>query len=349
MEYSRLGNTGLEVSRIGFGNMVNNQEADFELNTQIIKTCIDLGINFFDTAEIMVNVRYSWEDHLKSQVSRGKRLWLLQKYLHLSLQSQGNPINRFFTLNRKHILEGLDQSLQRLDLDYVDLVFAHGFEYETSIPEICEAFNIAIEQGKALYWATSNWQAQYIQEAFSYCDNHKLIRPIADQCLYNQIQREGVEKNFASILSQGYGLTVYSPLGQGFLTGKYNDGLGPEDSRANKDQGWLKKDLVRPLFFKDLNNPEMLDKLKQLGQLAQELGFNQAQLALAWVLKNKDVSTAIIGARKPEYIIDSVKALELLKKWDKELEDKVEKILGNTPNQDLDYRTMQNVQNRRQL
>ncbi|KAM3136338.1 hypothetical protein pb186bvf_011473 [Paramecium bursaria] len=346
MEYQRLGNSGLLVSRISFGNMINCQEQRLIIEYRNYK---DIGI--------FSKIILSYEAGL-CEIQLGKSLKILgiqrekivvaTKFINYELRNgKGNPVNRSMTTNRKHILEGIDESLKRLDLDYVDIVFVHAFDQDTSIQEVCLAFNQIIEDGKAFYWATSNWPVERIQEAFSFCDSRKLIRPIAEQCKYNQISRKTVEKTLVPVVEKGYGLTVYSPLGGGFLTGKYNDGKGPEDARANRDYGELTKEFSRSIYFKDIDSPQMQDKLHKLEQLAKELGFNQTQLALAWVLGNKDVSSAIIGAKNPQQVIDCVKSIELLKIWNNQLEDKVEKILNNAPTQDLDYRTMVNVKNRR--
>ncbi|CAD8091615.1 unnamed protein product [Paramecium primaurelia] len=349
MEYTRLGNTGLLISRISFGNMVNFAPEDEEVNTEIIKTCYEAGVNFFDTAEIYENGKA--EEQLGRSIKKlniPREKIIVSVKILANLEQGGNPINRAFTLNRKHVIEGVNASLKRLQLDYADIAYAHFLDQDIQVEEICRGFNQIIEDGKAFYWGTSNWKPSKVQEAFNYCDKHGLIRPVVEQCIYNMVIRNLVEKDYADIFSQGYGSTIYSPLQGGLLTGKYNNNQIPEDSRAGKDNGWLTKDKAHAVFFAQfLGNDDAMTKLKKLGDLAQSLGYTQTQLSIAWVLYNKDVSTAIIGAKNVQQVKDSLKAIELYKKWDQELEQKVEAILQNKPKQDFNWQTGKPLPDRR--
>ncbi|CAK87789.1 unnamed protein product (macronuclear) [Paramecium tetraurelia] len=341
MEYTRLGNTGLLISKISFGNMVNFAPEDEEVNTEIIKTCYEAGVNFFDSAEFYEN------GQAEAQLGRSiKKLNIPREKIIVSVKIQGNnfdggnKVNRLFTLNRKHVIEGVNASLARMQLDYADIAFAHIYDPDTPIEEICRGFNQVIEDGKAFYWGTSNWKPQQVQDAFNYCDKHGLIRPVVEQCPYNMLTRNILEKDYVDIFEVGYGTTIYSPLQGGLLTGKYNDGLIPQGSRAGTDNGWLTKELSYSLIFKKfLEDPESIVKLKKLGDLAQSIGYTQTQLAIAWTLYNKNVSTAIIGAKNVQQLKDSLKAFELYKKWDKELEQKVEAIIQNKPQQEYNWQT----------
>ncbi|CAD8209140.1 unnamed protein product [Paramecium octaurelia] len=349
MQYNRLGNTGLLVSQLGFGNMVNFQPEDEEVNVAIIKRAYEAGINFFDTAEFY--------QHGEAEKQLGRSIKILnipREKLVITTKVFGNQapgglnVNRMCTLSRKHIIEAVNTSLKNLQLDYVDIVYAHQFDSETPIEEIVRGFNTVIEDGKAFYWATSNWNAAQIQEAINYADLHGLIRPIADQGEYHMLERKRFEQEFVSLYEKyNYGTTIYSPLCGGFLTGKYLEGV-PENSRCGKDNGWLTKERATNRFLlKHTSNPRNIEGLKQFVALAKELSVTPAQLALAWTMRNKDIDVAITGARTVAQLEESLGSIELLKKFDKDLDEKLDKVFENAPKQELEFRTMKPFPNRR--
>ena len=243
-----------------------------------------------------------------------------------------NPVNNN-GLSRKHIVEGVNGCLERLGLDYVDLIYAHRPDRNTPIEETVRAFNHIIDQGKAFYWGTSEWNADEIATAWRYADKLGLIGPLMEQPQYNMFVREKVEKEFEHLYPEtGLGLTTFSPLKMGILTGKYNDGV-PSDSRFAADE----KDpsgFVSSFAKNNVGKEEWLDqieKTRQLKPIAEKLGVSQAALALAWVLKNPHVSSAVTGASRPEQIYDSLVALEVQHRLTKEIMDEIDAILGNKP------------------
>ena len=232
-------------------------------------------------------------------------------------------------LSKKHVVEGLKSSLKRLQQPYVDVVFAHRPDYATPMKEIVEGFTQAIRNlNLAYYWGTSEWSAVQIMEATQIADKYNLIAPIAEQPQYNAFRRERFEVEYAPLFEQfKYGTTIWSPLAGGLLTGKYNDGI-PEGSRLHNHKAFFDGKI------KQLESPEgkaQIEKVKKLSQVAEKLGGSASQLALAWAAKNENVSTVILGATKPEQIVDNCKALGVLAKLTPELMEEIEGILENKP------------------
>jgi voltage-dependent potassium channel beta subunit len=293
MEYRYLGNSGLKVSVFSFGNWLNsNRQEDYEITRDAIKVCFENGVNFFDTAEIYGTG--SAED----QMGRAfKELGYRREDLVVStkLFKCGDGVNDCF-LSRKHIMEGAKNSLNRLQMEYVDVIFCHRPDFETPLEETVKAMSDLIEQGKAFYWGTSEWPADRIARAIEIADKKNLHKPIVEQAQYSMLVRDRFEKEYRRIFAEyRYGTTIWSPLAGGILTGKYNDGNTPEDSRyANQkslDRIWVQ-------YFGEGKKEGTLKKLNALGDLAKELGYTQAQLGLAWAIANKDVSTCILGFTK---------------------------------------------------
>lgn len=239
-----------------------------------------------------------------------------------------NPVNNN-GLSRKHIIEGVDGCLKRLGLDYVDLIYAHRPDRHTPIEETVRAFNHVINQGKAFYWGTSEWNADEIATAWRYADKLGLIGPVMEQPQYNMLVREKVEKEFEHLYPEyGLGLTIFSPLKIGILTGKYNDGI-PKDSRlGNSDDPFVQSMNKR---FGDEGWKKELVIVQNLKPIADRLGCTQASLAMAWVLSNKNISSAITGASRPEQVYESVKALPIIEKLTPEVLKEIDGILGNKP------------------
>jgi aryl-alcohol dehydrogenase-like predicted oxidoreductase len=239
-----------------------------------------------------------------------------------------NPINNL-GLSRKHVIEGVNASLKRLGLEYVDLIYAHRPDRDTPIEETVRAFNHIIDQGKAFYWGTSEWDADEIASAWRVADKLGLIGPIMEQPQYNMLARTKVEKEFQHLYEEtGLGLTIFSPLKTGILTGKYNDGI-PKDSRlGSSDDAWVKSMNER---FGDEAWKKDLDVVARLKPVAQKLDISLATLAMAWVLKNKRVSSAITGASRPQQVYDNVQALSAQEKLTPDVLKEIDGILGNKP------------------
>jgi len=249
-------------------------------------------------------------------------------------------------MSRKHIIEGMDHSLKRLDLDYVDLVFSHRPDFITPLEETCRAYNTLVEQGKAHYWGTSEWPVEYIVEALYICDKFSLHKPVVEQCQYNMLVRYKMEKDYEWLFTKyKYGTTIWSPLAAGVLTGKYNVDI-PQGSRLDKD-----KTLQGMIFGRYLGSSkkETIKKINDLTEIAKAEGYTLAQLALAWTIVNEDTSTCIMGASKVSQLEENLKALELYHKWTPELEEKCNKILNNTPETDIEFRTWKPRVDRRSL
>jgi len=227
------------------------------------------------------------------------------------------------------VIEGMNNSLERLQLDYVDVIMAHRPDQSTPMEEVVRGFTHLIETGKALYWGTSEWSAYEIERAHHMATKHNLIAPIADQPQYNLFTRERFEKEYSPLYKEyKYGTTIWSPLASGILSGKYNDGI-PNDSRlALKDDPFMKR------MRDELETPggkSKIEKVKALAKVADDLGTNIAALSLAWCLKNPNVSTVITGASKPEQVTMNVKALDILPKMTDKIMEKIEEIMANKP------------------
>ncbi len=345
MEYRYLGNSGLKVSVFSFGNWLNsNKPEDYEITKEAMKLCFEHGVNFFDTAEFYGN------GQAETIMGRAfKELGFKREEIVVSTKilRSGNGINDTF-LSRKHIIEGLNNCLKRLQLDYVDVLFCHRPDFDTPLEETCRAMSWCIDNNKALYWGTSEWPADRISKAVEICNQLGLHKPIVEQPQYSMFFRDPFEKDYRRIFSEyKYGSTIWSPLAGGILTGKYNDGNVPEGSRFDSyssnsfiNASWMK-------YFGEGKKEGTIKKLNALGDLAKELGFTQAQLALAWAIANTDVSTCILGFTKLSQVEENLKALELYYKWTPEIEKKVRTIIDNEPEVTIDWRTWNPLQQRR--
>ncbi len=330
MEYRRLGSAGLQVSALSFGAWVTfGDQVGEEVAYELMKAAVDAGVNFFDNAEgyaggkaeiVMGNVirRAGWKR--SDLVLSTKIFW------------GGNGPNDK-GLSRKHIVEGVDAALARLQTDYVDLVFAHRPDIHTPIEETVRAFNHVIDQGKAFYWGTSEWSAEQIMEAYAVARREHLIPPQMEQPQYNMFHRERVEREYAHLYKEiGLGTTIWSPLASGLLTGKYNQGM-PGGTRATLEgYEWLRR------RFTDETAVQNIAKVGQLMEIAGELGASMAQLALAWTLKNPNVSSAITGASRPGQIVENMKAIELVPQLTDDVMARLEAILDNKPAPVHDFR-----------
>lgn len=336
MIYRNLGNTGLKVSVLAFGTWLTaHDEKEEQSITDCVKKAYENGVNYFDTAEIY--------GHGVAETILGKALKELgadRESIVISTKTRecGSGVNDKL-LSRKHIIEGLKNSLKRLQLEYVDILLCHRPDSQTPLEETCRAMDWVIEEGLAFYWGTSEWSPAEIAQAYEICEREDLNKPIADQCQYNAIYRENLEKNLRhSFENYKYGTTIWSPLAMGLLTGKYNSGDFPKDARLYSEEGDHK--FLSFYFGSDgSGRDQTFDKLKKFAKVAEEVGCTSAQLALAWTLVNKDVSTCIFGASKVSQLESNLGALEIASKWTEELEDKIEEALGNQPDPAMDFNT----------
>lgn len=324
MEYRRLGKSGLQVSELSYGSWLTfGKQIDEQLAKDCMYAAYDAGVNFFDNAEAYANG--------KSEEVMGKILrdagWSRDELVISSKVFWGGDKPNQKGLSRKHVFEACHAALKRMHVDYLDLFFCHRPDLNTPVEETVRVMHDLIQQGKVLYWGTSEWSAQEIMEAYSVARQYNLTPPTMEQPQYNMLQRNKVERDYYKLYDVvGLGTTVWSPLASGLLTGKYNDGI-PEDSRASShsDIPWL-----REIFEGEKAQPK-IEKVRKLTHLADELGMSMANLALAWCIKNPNVSTAITGASKVEQVKSNMQASEHKSKLTNEVLDKIEEILDNQP------------------
>lgn len=317
MKYRHLGRTGIKVSELSLGSWITfHNQADVDAAAEMMAAAYDLGVNFFDNAEAYAKG--------KSEEVMGAALkklgWRRGSYLISTKFYWGlhDNVNEKYTLNRKRLIEGINGSLERLQMDYVDLIYCHRPDATTPIEETVWAMHNIIEWGKAMYWGTSEWAASEIVEAIQIAERHHLHKPVVEQPQYNLFERGRLEGDYVRFYKEyGYGTTTWSPLASGLLSGKYNKGI-PKDSRAAFND-WLKS---------RMEDKEKLEKVAALEPIAKELGATISQLALAWCLKNPFVSTVITGASRVEQVHENMKAGEIAEKITPELMERIDEILG---------------------
>ncbi len=319
MKYRRLGSAGVRVSELSIGAWVTyGGQVDDGTTRACLLAAYDAGVNFFDNAEAYAGGN--------AEISMGKVLAELprESYVVSTKIFWGGRGPNDTGLSRKHLTEGLNKALKRLQVDYVDLIFCHRPDPNTPIAETVWSMDNFIRQGKALYWGTSEWNAQQLTEAYSVAQQHHLLAPQMEQPQYNMFARERVEKDYAPLYAlMGLGTTIFSPLASGLLSGKYNDGVVPPDSRAAlPGYEWLRAEVLKP---------ERLAAVKLLVPIAAELGCTVAQMALAWCLLNPNVSTVITGASKPEQVHENMKALDVVDMLTPDVVARIEAILANKP------------------
>ena len=340
MEYRYLGPTGLRVSVVSWGNWVNN--ANDKLTVDSVKFSLENGINFFDTAEVygLGGAETSLGKALKELNVQREKVVISTKIYRIGM----DPNDSF--LSRKHIIEGVKNSLKRLQLDYVDVVFCHRYDRYTPLEETCRAMDWVVNQGLAHYWGTSQWSASQIMEAYKICDKLNLIAPVVEQCHYNMMTRDRVESEYRDLFKRyKMGTTIWSPLESGVLAGRYLNGI-PEDSRYNLKNDNAPID-IQAYLDKKKEWDEKLLKLKDIAE--KKLNCSLDQLAIAWIIRNPDCSTTILGASRVSQLEENVKAVEIAKKLDKELLLEIEKILDNVPKGEIDYRDWKELPSRRNL
>ena len=323
MEYRRLGRAGLRVSALSFGSWVTyGNQLDETAALNLMAAARDHGVNFFDNAEVYASG--------KSEELMGLALkklgWDRLTYVVTSKFFWGLPpkfgegVNEKNTLNRKYLLQAIDASLKRLQLDYVDIAYCHRPDPNTPLEETVFAMHDMIARGKAIYWGTSEWSAADIMGAWQIADKHHLHKPVVEQPEYNLFHRTKVEREYARLYAEiGLGTTIWSPLASGLLTGKYAQGV-PGGSRGSlKSMAWMQESLL---------DPARNAIVAKLGAVAKDLGCSTAQLAIAWCLKNPNVSTVITGASRVEQVAENMKSLAVAAKLTPEVMARMEAIFG---------------------
>jgi voltage-dependent potassium channel beta subunit len=330
MEYRSLGRSGLKISALSYGAWVTfADQVSEDVAAACLKAAYAAGVNFFDNAEAYAGGRAEimMGDIIKKAGWRRADLVISTKIFW-----GGRGINDR-GLSRKHIMEGTDASLGRLQMEYVDLIFCHRPDAETPLEETVRAMNQVIQQGKAFYWGTSEWSARELAEASHIARLEHLIPPSMEQPQYNMFTRERVEKEYAPLYRDlGLGTTVWSPLAGGLLTGKYEKGIPPATRASLPGYEWMRE------RFEGVQVEERIEKVRRLRTIAVELGMTPAQLALAWCLKNPNVSSVITGASRPEQVAENMKAVEAAGRLTAEVMERIETILGNAPSPGPDFR-----------
>ncbi len=319
MEYRHLGRSGIRVSALSLGSWVTfHNQVGVDTAIEAMSAAYEAGVNFFDNAEIYAGG--------KSEEIMGAALkklgWRRSSYLISTKLFWGlnDGVNEKDTLNRKYLIEGINGSLKRLDMEYVDLIYCHRPDPTTPIEETVWAMHNIVEWGKALYWGTSEWSAGEIIAAIEIAERHHLHKPVMEQPQYNMFYRHRFEVGYARLFKDyGYGSTIWSPLASGLLTGKYNDGI-PEGSRGKlPGYEWL---------HEQLTNQDAISRVRQLQVIAGNLGVPLAQMALAWCLKNPNVSTVITGASRVEQVRENMKALDVVQKLTPDIMEQIDTVLG---------------------
>ena len=328
MEYRRLGKSGLKVSEFSYGSWVTfSFQLDKSKAKKTMKHAYDAGINFFDNAEV-----YAAGESEKIMGAALKELGLQRDtYTVSSKVFFGGQLVTQRGLNAKHIRDGCDAALKRLKLDYLDLFFCHRPDFHTPVEETVRAMDVLVKQGKILYWGTSEWPADRIREAYLIAYKYGLTPPSMEQPEYNMFNRMKMEKEYLGLFdSEGMGTTIWSPLASGVLTGKYNNGI-PDGSRMSlPDYKFLRDKL------ESKEGSDRLNKVKRLGKVADKLGVSLAQLSLAWCLKNKNVSTVILGATNTKQLDENLKSIEYKDLLTDSVMGRIENILKNMPTPDQD-------------
>jgi voltage-dependent potassium channel beta subunit len=328
MEYRFLGNTGLKVSSLSLGAWVTfGEQMNVDAAYTVMKEAFDHGVNFFDNAEVYATG--------EAEVLMGKAIkkagWKRSDLVLSTKIFWGGKGPNDSGLSRKHIIEGTHAALQRLQTDYVDLVFCHRPDLYTPIEETVRAMNYLINSGIAFYWGTSEWSAEQIREAYEIARREHLIGPSMEQPQYNMFHRDKLENEYLKLFADyKMGATIWSPLASGILTGKYNDEIPPESRLSMSKYAWL---------FKRYGKSEF-DKARKLADLAKQLDVQMAQMSLAWCLKNQNVSTVITGATRPEQVKINMASIDVLEKLTPLVLDEIDGILQNKPKAVDDWRTM---------
>ncbi len=317
MKYRRLGNCGLKLSEIGFGSWLNFNRHGQDLATRLHRVAYENGINFFDTANVYGRGRT--EILVGEAMSPFRRdTYVLATKVYWPLDPEWPfPEANDRGLSRKHILEQCEASLKRLNTSYIDIYQCHRFDDNAPLAETCRAMSDLAQQGKILYWGVSEWTVEQMTEAVALCDDHGWHRPVSNQPLYNMLERHWEAEVFPACARLGMGIVNFSPLAEGVLTGKYNNGI-PAESRAGEPK--------TAEFIKARLTEENLNRVRMLAELAAGLDVPLAALALAWCLRRRELTSCIIGASREQQIVENVKATDL--HLDDDVQERISAILG---------------------
>jgi voltage-dependent potassium channel beta subunit len=320
MRYRRLGRAGLQVSELSLGSWITYaNQVNADAAVEMMAAAFDAGVNFFDNAEAYAGGR--------SEVVMGEALrrlgWPRLNYVvstkfYWGLAGEGNTVNRKNTLNRKYLMQAIDGSLQRFGLEHIDIVYCHRSDPNTPVEETVHAMSDMITQGKAQYWGTSEWSAADIRAAWEIAERHHLHKPVVEQPQYHLFHREKVEREYARLYEDiGLGLTTWSPLASGLLTGKYRGGIPQKSRGAMENLAFLRDQLIDPAHN---------EAVAQLEPLAGELGATVAQLAIAWVARNPRVSSVITGASSLDQLRANLQAQPLIERLTPEILQRIDEI-----------------------
>jgi len=328
MEYRRMGHTGLQLSVLSFGSWVSfHKQIDDSVADELMGISYDAGINFFDNAEAYA---LGESEKMMGRVLKKKNWdrtsYTLSSKAFFGWRGKQNKPNQT-GLSRKHLVEACEEALGRMQVSYLDLFFCHRPDPHVPISEVVWTMHNLIQQGKILYWGTSQWSGAEIMEAHRVADQYSLIGPSMEQPQYNMFERFKMEQDYLPVFqNKGLGTTIWSPLASGFLTGKYNDGIPAGSRLAIEGFDWLKDRWVQE---------DKIKKVRKLGELAKKLEVSLPSLAIAWTIKNPNTTTAILGATRKEQLLDNLTALDTLKKLTPDVMEKIDKILQNKPFMDL--------------
>ncbi|XP_061664594.1 voltage-gated potassium channel subunit beta-2-like isoform X5 [Syngnathoides biaculeatus] len=323
MAYRNLGKSGLRVSCLGLGTWVTfGSQISDETAEGVLTLAYDNGVNLFDTAEVYASGRA--ETTLGNILE--KKGWRRSSYVVTTKIYWGGQAETERGLSRKHIIEGLRGSLARLKLDYVDIVFANRSDVNSPMEEVVRAMTFVIEQGMAVYWGTSRWNAMEIMEAYSVARQFNLVPPVCEQAEYHFFQRDKVELHLPELYHKiGVGAVTWSPLACGMLTGKYNNGVPPGSRAAIKEHAWLKERLSGD------EGKQQLSKVKEIQPLADRLGCTRAQLAIAWCLRSEGVSSVLLGVSNTQQLVENLGSIKVLSQLTPSLVAEMDTLLGNKP------------------
>lgn len=320
MEYRRMGKSGLQLSALSFGSWVTfGSQIQDNTSEQLMQIAYENGVNFFDNAEAYASGK---SEEVMGQILN-KMNWDRSTFIVSSKVFWGGDKPNQKGLMRKHVVEACHAALRRLQVDYLDLFYCHRPDIDTPIAETVWTMHNLIQQGKILYWGTSEWNAQQITEAHLVAEKYNLIGPSMEQPQYNLFERSKLEKEYLPLFENyGMGTTVWSPLASGVLTGKYLKGI-PKGSRMEIESlSWIKDKVW---------SPENQEKVQALHHLAGDLGVSLTNMSLAWCLKNPNVSSVILGATKTHQLEENLKSLEVVPKLTIELMEKIDEVMGNKP------------------
>jgi len=324
MQYRYMGRTGLQLSALSFGSWISfHKQIEDSTADELMGIAYDNGVNFYDNAEVYaLGKSEEMMGRVLSKKSWDRTSYVVSSKVYFGWRGKENKPNQT-GLSRKHITEACHEALKRLQVDYLDLYYCHRPDKQTPIEEVVLTMNTLIQQGKILYWGTSEWSGVEIMEAHRVAASYRLIGPSVEQPEYNLFNRQKMENEYLGIFKTvGLGTTIWSPLATGLLTGKYNNGI-PEGSRLSiPGFEWLKDKTLMG---------DKLSKVKDFQSLADELGTGMAPLAIAWCLRNPNVTTAILGATRKDQLEENFKALDVLPLLTNELMDRIDQIFGTKP------------------